>query len=114
MNDNPILSQQAPINQSSPLPEGEGKGVKATPQSLGGQTVLAKHGREHFVALGKAGFQATVDKHFHGDRAAACTWLAKKGLASLDATYQRWGFNYFEDPGPHPAHLRRGPDDGGH
>lgn len=55
--------------------------------------------------LGKKGFQTTVDRWFGGDRDAACAWLTAKGLYVGDRQYARLGFNYFRDPGPHPAHF---------
>ena len=46
----------------------------------GGQAVVERHGAEHMSAIGKAGFEATVERVFGGDREAAI----KVGLRSQD------------------------------
>ena len=38
--------------------------------SLGGKTTAQRHGSTHMEAIGRAGFWATVEKHFGGDVAA--------------------------------------------
>ena len=53
----------------------------SVPGRAGGLAVLKKYGREHFVRLGKLGFQALVDKHFDGDRERAKRFLADLGRA---------------------------------
>lgn len=92
MSDTPIIPQTQPHKN-------------LTPQQLGGRAVVAKYGRDHMSRIGKKGFQTTVDRWFGGDRDAACAWLTAKGLYVGDRQYARLGFNYFRDPGPHPAHF---------
>lgn len=48
--------------------------------SKGGQAVLERYGREHMAFIGRLGFQATVDKHWNGDRKAYKEHLQDKGL----------------------------------
>ena len=49
-------------------------------RSKGGQRVVELHGRDHMSFIGKLGFQATVDKHWNGDRQAYKEYLQDKGL----------------------------------
>lgn len=46
---------------------------------LGGLATLAKHGKEHFRALGRLGFNAYVKKHCGGVRKSGARWLASRG-----------------------------------
>ncbi len=47
---------------------------------MGGQATLKRHGRNHFVQAGKAGFASTVARHWKGDRKAYLAFLKDKGL----------------------------------
>jgi hypothetical protein len=64
---------------------------KLTPQERGrkgGLTTLARHGRQHFVAAGKIGFDVTCPRHWAGDRAAYVKWLQERGyLISIDRAF---------------------------
>lgn len=74
------------------------------PQTAGGLAVVAKYGAEHMAEIGRKGYEATVQKHFNGDREAANRWLAAKGQFIIDEGYRALGLGKFRDPGPHPAH----------
>src|SRR5262245_18079017 len=53
--------------------------------TLGGLQTLSRHGREHMRAIGRAGFNATVARHWQGDRAGYCEWLAQhQHLAAIE------------------------------
>ena len=41
----------------------------------GGRHCHARHGREHMRTIGAAGFNATVARHWAGDRAGYLAWL---------------------------------------
>jgi hypothetical protein len=41
----------------------------------GGRRCRDVHGREHFRAIGARGFNATVARHWAGDRAGYVAWL---------------------------------------
>ena len=45
----------------------------------GGRATLAKHGREHFRAIGKAGYRATLARYWQGDALAYRRWLIARG-----------------------------------
>src|SRR5262249_55520931 len=52
---------------------------------LGGLQTLSRHGREHMRAIGRAGFNATVARHWQGDRAGYREWLAQRQhLAAIE------------------------------
>ena len=55
---------------------------------LGGLTTAARHGRGYMSEIGAKGFQATTDRHFGGDRAAARAVLARQ--QKLDGMRKRW------------------------
>jgi hypothetical protein len=51
-------------------------------------TTLRRHGRAHFVAAGKRGFDTTCARHWAGDRAAYVQWLHERGfLADVARTF---------------------------
>src|SRR5688572_29353551 len=54
----------------------------------GGQATKTRHGRAHYQRAGAIGFQVTVERHWHGDRAAYTAYLREKGLlASCDREF---------------------------
>jgi hypothetical protein len=82
------------------------------PQAAGGLAVYAKYGPDHMRRIGRRGYENMVKRHFSGDTEAANRWLASKGRYVGDETYRRRGLGKFADPGPHPAHLKQGVNDG--
>lgn len=46
---------------------------------MGGLATLAKHGKEHFRAIGKLGFNAYVKKHCGGRRKSGARYLCGQG-----------------------------------
>lgn len=46
----------------------------------GGETTKSRHGRAHYRAAGKAGFAATVERHWHGDAERYTAFLRDRGL----------------------------------
>ena len=52
----------------------------------GGQATVKRHGRQHMSEIGKAGFEAMVQKYWNGDRAACLRRLKEKGLMAIDPT----------------------------
>jgi hypothetical protein len=50
----------------------------------GGQTTVKRHGRAHMSKIGKAGFEATVQKHWQGNREAFLRRLKELGLMAQD------------------------------
>jgi hypothetical protein len=46
----------------------------------GGKATLARYGKAHMVALGKAGVRAMAARHFGGDIREAMKWLRSRGL----------------------------------
>jgi hypothetical protein len=51
----------------------------------GGRTTLARHGVEHFRAIGRKGFEATTNRHYAGDRRRHLNDLIARGLRALDS-----------------------------
>src|SRR5262249_26250119 len=51
---------------------------------LGGNQTKKRHGRQHFVAIGRKGFLATCRKHYRGDRRAMLNELIRRGLMAMD------------------------------
>jgi hypothetical protein len=45
---------------------------------LGGLATFQRHGRQHMSAIGKKGFEATVARHWQGDRHAYLLFLAAR------------------------------------
>lgn len=70
-----------------------------------GKKVLEKYGREHFVKLGKVGFQRTTDLYFGGDRQAHLMWLQRKGLYIQDVGLSYHKPDIYKDPGLHPSEI---------
>lgn len=50
----------------------------------GGLKTFEKYGRDHMCKIGKLGLQATVDKHYNGDRRLAINTLIHRGLMAID------------------------------
>lgn len=73
--------------------------------SLGGQQRAVKLTKDELSTIARKGYEAMVNRHFNGDRAAANKWLTAKGLAAQDSEYTRFYYQ-FPDPGPHPARLK--------
>ena len=57
---------------------------KAEAGRKGGKMTLKRHGRRHFIAIGKLGFTATCNTHYGGDRRAMLNELIRRGLRALD------------------------------
>lgn len=51
----------------------------------GGRTTVQRHGNEHMRRIGARGFQATVERHWQGDRASFLDYLQRAGWAATDA-----------------------------
>ena len=59
---------------------------KAECGRLGGLATRRRHGRAHFRAAGALGFNATVARHWQGDRAGYAAWLRQNArLAAVEA-----------------------------
>lgn len=50
----------------------------------GGKKTFERHGRAHMQAIGRAGFKATVEKHYNGDYRLALNTLIARGLMAQD------------------------------
>jgi len=50
----------------------------------GGARTFERHGREHMRTIGKLGLQATVERHYNGNRRLAINTLIHKGLMASD------------------------------
>ena len=50
---------------------------------LGGRATFQRYGRPHMSAIGRRGFEATVARHWAGDRAAYRNWLIARGWHSV-------------------------------
>ena len=67
----------------------------------GGKATLKAHGAEHMRRIGQAGFTATCDRHYGGDRRAMLNELIRRGLRALDPCPWNgvWqNFTAFPDP----------------
>src|SRR5438132_12331258 len=50
---------------------------------LGGKATLARYGRPHFQAIGRRGYQATLARHWQGDRRGFAQWLHGHALTAV-------------------------------
>lgn len=71
------------------------------------KTLLKRHGNDFFSRIGRLGFQATVDRHFGGNRQAAIRWLVQTGQWAIDQELSYHKPGIFGYPGPHPAHVSK-------
>jgi general stress protein YciG len=53
---------------------------KAEAGRIGGRTTKKRHGIEHYRQAGKKGFQATVSRHWNGDKAGYIRYLQSLGV----------------------------------
>lgn len=65
----------------------------------GGLRTFERHGREHMRTIGRLGLQATVERHYDGDRRRAINALIHKGLMSQDPNPENraWTKDYVPD-----------------
>ncbi len=75
---------------------------------LGGQVTAQRHGSVHMDAIGRAGFWATVEKHFGGDVAAYMRML--RTHRAQGATSAALGCNVQHQGQSAAWDLPRGPD----
>jgi hypothetical protein len=50
----------------------------------GGRVTAQRHGTAHMSRIGRAGFAATVKRHWAGDSAAFVDYLVREGRAATD------------------------------
>jgi hypothetical protein len=55
--------------------------------SQGGKKTFAKHGKSHMQAIGARGFEATVNRHFGGDKAEYLRYLHNRANESVMEGY---------------------------
>ena len=64
----------------------------------GGTTTVQRHGRAHMSKIGKAGFEATVHKHWNGNREACLRRLKELGLMAQDPIPQNGAWQREQRP----------------
>ena len=65
----------------------------------GGLATVARHGRAHMATIGRLGFQATMDRHWNGDRKAAVRRLQELGLMAQDPFPSNRAWQFEQRPG---------------
>lgn len=69
------------------------------------KTLLERHGNDFFSRIGRKGFEATVRKHFGGDREAAIRWLIRTGQWAIDKDLSYHKPSIWRGTWEHPAKI---------